>query len=285
MVKMKRLFTICLSMLLIMVLTLPVDANAATDVHLTKTKVALYVGQSTTLKLNGAKVKKWKSNDKNIATVNKNGKITAKKKGTTTIIATAKNGKTYKCKVTVKNVTLSKTKVTLEKGKSVTLKLNGSKVVKWSSDNKKIATVNSKGKVVAKGVGTTTIKAKAKNGKTYKCKVVVSKKDIYPDTSNYTEDEKKILNIFETTFREAGLTKFTDLMTQEEIDEYGLDIGMGHIGVFTTLSDAQEVAKGTADAIINTLPYSNSFYITEVSSVYGSNKVYVEISVGFPVML
>ena len=127
MVKMKRMFTICLSMLLILVLALPVDAKAATDVHLNKTKVTLYVGQSTTLKLSGAKVKKWKSNDKNIATINKNGKVTAKKKGTTTIVATTKNGKTYKCKVTVKNVSLSKTKVNLEKGKSVTLKLNGSK--------------------------------------------------------------------------------------------------------------------------------------------------------------
>ena len=165
--KKKKMFTICLSMLLVFVFMLSVDVKAATDVSLNKTKTTLYVGQSTTLKLSGAKVKKWKSNDKNIATVNKNGKVTAKKKGTTTIVATTKNSKTYKCKVTVKNVSLSKTKVTLEKGKSVTLKLNGSKVVKWSSDNKKIATINKNGKVVAKGVGTTTIKAKAKNGKTY----------------------------------------------------------------------------------------------------------------------
>lgn len=251
-------------MLLILVLTLPVDAKAATDVHLTKTKVTLYVGQSTTLKLNGAKVKKWKSNDKNIATVNKNGKVTAKKKGTTTIVATAKNGKTYKSKVTVKNVSLSKTKVTLVKGKSITLKLNGSKVVKWSSDNEKIATVNSKGKVVAKGVDTTTIKAKAKNGKTYKCEVVVSKKessDLYPDTSNYTEDEKKILDIFETTLRKEGFYKTTDVMTKEEIKEWGPDAGMGWGEGHCTLETATIQAA----------------YMIEFMNVCGYNMFYIEI--------
>lgn len=271
MVKMKRLFTICLSMLLILVLTLPVDAKAATDASLNKTKTTLYVGQSTTLKLNGAKVKKWKSNNKNIATVNKNGKVVAKKKGTTTIVATTKNGKTYKCKVTVKNVSLSKTKVTLEKGKSITLKLNGNKVTKWSSDNKKIATVNSKGKIVAKGVGTTTIKAKAKNGKTYKCKVVVnkkeSKKDLYPDTSNYTEEEKQILEILETTLRNAGFSKTTDIMTQEEIMEWGPTGGAGWGENSCTLEGATNEAMNLIE-FMNMRGYT-MFYIEVVGTSNG----------------
>ena len=44
--------------------------------------------------------------------------------------------------------------------------------VKWSSSNKKVATVNSKGKVVAKKKGTAKISAKV-GGKTYRCKVTV----------------------------------------------------------------------------------------------------------------
>ena len=275
MVKMKRMFTICLSMLLILVLALPVDAKAATDVHLNKTKTTLYVGQSTTLKLSGAKVKKWKSNDKNIATVNKNGKVVAKKKGTTTIVATTKNGKTYKCKVTVKNVSLSKTKVTLEKGKSITLKLNGNKVTKWSSDNKKIATVNKNGKVVAKGVGTTTIKAKAKNGKTYKCKVVVKekKKDIYPDTSNYTKEEKQILDIFETTLRNAGFSKTTDVMTKEEIKMFGPTGGMGWGEEKVSLSNAQYIADGLVD-YMSSSGYT-MFYIEVLGTSNGKTTIIV----------
>ncbi len=47
----------------------------------------------------------WKSSDEKVATVDKNGKVTAKEltaDGTTTITATTKNGKTAECKVTVK---------------------------------------------------------------------------------------------------------------------------------------------------------------------------------------
>lgn len=252
-----------------------VPADALSKVKLNKTKTTLYVGQSTTLKLSGAKVKKWKSNDKNIATVNKNGKVVAKKKGTTTIVATTKNGKTYKCKVTVKNVSLNKTKVTLEKGKSVTLKLNGSKVTKWSSDNKKIATVNSKGKVVAKEVGITTIKAKAKNGKIYKCKVVVSKKenkkDFYPDTSNYSEEEKQILSIFETTLRNAGFSKTTDIMTKEEIEMFGPDIGMGWGEGHCTL-DSVVAETENMISFMSTRGY-NVFYIEILGTSNGETTI------------
>ena len=45
----------------------------------------------------------WKSSNKKIATVDKNGKVTAKKKGTCVITCTTKNGKkTAKCKVKVR---------------------------------------------------------------------------------------------------------------------------------------------------------------------------------------
>ncbi len=72
---------------------------------------------------------------------------------------------------------LNLTKATLTKKKganhSVTLKMQWAKgKVKWSSSNKKVATVNSKGKVVAKKKGTAKISAKV-GGKTYRCKVTV----------------------------------------------------------------------------------------------------------------
>ena len=102
------------------------------------------------------------------------GKVTAKKKGTAVI--TAKIGsKKYKCKITVKALALSKTKVTLEAGKNTTLKLDTNKKIKWNSSNKNIASVNAKGKVTAKKAGKATITATV-GKKKYKCIVTVPDK-------------------------------------------------------------------------------------------------------------
>ena len=71
-------------------------------------------------------------------------------------------------------IELNKTKLTLNKGKSFELKLKNAKAskIKWTSANKKIASVK-KGKVTALKKGKTTITAKYK-GKSYKCKVTVN---------------------------------------------------------------------------------------------------------------
>lgn len=68
---------------------------------------------------------------------------------------------------------LNKTKLTISVGQKVTLKVKGSrKKAKWSSSNKKVATVNQKGKVRAKQAGKTTIMAKV-GKKKYRCKITV----------------------------------------------------------------------------------------------------------------
>ena len=77
-----------------------------------------------------------------------------------------------------KKTALNKSKVTVTTGDSYILKLLSSKKkaitknVKWSTSNKKIATVSSKGVVKAVKKGTATITAKYK-GKKYTCKVTV----------------------------------------------------------------------------------------------------------------
>ncbi len=157
------------------------EVEAKAKVKLNKTKLTLVKGKSYTLKVMGNKKKiKWSTSNKKVAIVNSKGKVTGKKAGTCTI--TAKIGsKKYKCKVTVKNpIKLNKTKVTLNKGKTYTLKVSGTKKkVKWSTSNKKVATVNSKGKVTAKKKGTCTITAKA-DGLTVKSKITVQNKKSIP---------------------------------------------------------------------------------------------------------
>lgn len=76
-----------------------------------------------------------------------------------------------------KVVKLNKSKLTLQTGKTSKLKLkNTKKKVKWSSKNKKIATVSRKGVVKAVSVGKTTITAKS-GKKKYSCKVTVVMSD------------------------------------------------------------------------------------------------------------
>ena len=71
---------------------------------------------------------------------------------------------------------LNKESVTMSPATTVTLKLEGkSGKVKWSSDNKAVATVNSKGVVTAKAKGTANIQAVCK-GETYTCAVTVKYK-------------------------------------------------------------------------------------------------------------
>ena len=78
-----------------------------TGIKLNKTSTTLTEGQSETLKAtitpSDATDKKvtWSTKNSNVATVDANGKVTAKKAGTTTIIAKSSNGKTATCKITV----------------------------------------------------------------------------------------------------------------------------------------------------------------------------------------
>ena len=139
------------------------------------------------------KTVKWTTSNSAVATVNSNGKVTAKGKGTAIIKATAADGsgENATCTVTVvtpkksvSSVTLKKTSLTMQVGKTEILKVTVKptnaviKNVIWTSSNTKVATVDSKGKVKAIGKGTATITATAADGsgKNAACKVTVVKK-------------------------------------------------------------------------------------------------------------
>ena len=87
-----------------------------------------------------------------------------------------------------KKVQLNKKTVTLEVGKKVTLKLKNvpkKKKIRWSSNKKKIASVNKKGVVTAKKTGKTKITAKV-SGKKYVCKVTVITKKTQDNATSTT---------------------------------------------------------------------------------------------------
>ncbi len=158
-------------------------------------QLTLKKGKTFTLKtkvtVTGKASKKvaYKSSNKKVATVNANGKIIAKKKGTATITVYSKADKKKTCKIKVTvgtpvtKVKLNKTKANLNIGKTLTLKTTlspkkpSNKGIIWKSSNTKVATVTSKGVVKAKKAGTVTITATAKDGSGKKaaCKITVKK--------------------------------------------------------------------------------------------------------------
>lgn len=146
------------------------------SVSLNKTSATLYTTKTLTLKPTvlpenaTTKTVTWKSSNTKVATVDANGKVTAVGSGTATITCTTDNrDRTATCKITVlkkkevASLTLNKESQNMYKGRSVNLKaIVGPsdatfKDVKWTSSNKKVATVDSKGKVTAVGAGKATI--------------------------------------------------------------------------------------------------------------------------------
>lgn len=141
-----------------------------------------------TTAIKGDKIKSAKSSNKKVVQVTvKNGKLTIKglKAGKATVTVTSTKGAKATVKITVQKqkVATKKLKATvstkqiLKKGKKVTLKVaktpfTAQDTVKWTSSNKKIATVTSKGVVKGLKKGTATITAKA-GKKVVKFKVTV----------------------------------------------------------------------------------------------------------------
>ncbi|BCN30568.1 glycosyl hydrolase 53 family protein [Anaeromicropila herbilytica] len=159
------------------------DTTNTTKAPATPKTKTIYEGQDYTIKVKNlskdAKVT-YKSSNKSIATVNKNGKVVAKASGTVTITVKVKDkDKSYDLTVTITvkapSIIFTDSIDSLKVGKSYDfdVKLNGlSGKVTWSTSDKSVAVINSKGEVKAKKKGTVYIYAKV-NGKTVKYKLVV----------------------------------------------------------------------------------------------------------------
>ena len=121
--KQAKVFAGLLSMSLAVSLMTPLQGvsgqAARRKIALSKKSVTMTVGQKKTIRIKNAKGKriKWSIKKKSIARYKKSGKyavkLTAKKKGTTTLTCKVKNGKwkSYRCKVKVKKATLVRTPV------------------------------------------------------------------------------------------------------------------------------------------------------------------------------
>ena len=161
-------------------------------IELNASSVVLKVKQSTSgLKVTkiaeGDSIVSWKSSNPKVVKVSKKGKLTAKKVGKATVTITLKSGvsKTMPVKVQKKAVKTTKitglsSQMTLNKGAQKVLKpirqpFTSVEKITYSSSNKKIVSVTSKGKLKALKAGAAKITVKA-GKKKFVIKVTVPKK-------------------------------------------------------------------------------------------------------------
>ncbi len=127
---------------------------------------------------------------------------------------------------------LSKTSISLQVGKSCTLKVkNNKKKVKWSTSSKKIAKVTKKGKVTAVQKGTCRVYAKV-SGKKLSCRVVVyapksstssTTEAVKNNNSNKTTESTKKPNTNKTTEKTTAASSKTTENTKKDCSTLGHD--------------------------------------------------------------
>ena len=157
------------------------DVSEPTSVSLNKTALTLDVGKSYTLTKtvspsNAVTSYTWSSLNTSVATVDGNGKVTAKKAGTATITVKTSNGKTATCKVTVSLPTPQITGLANTTGgiKVSWSKVNGAYGYRvyqktsngWKRIKNTTATSFTDSSVTANQTKTYTIRCIDKNGKT-----------------------------------------------------------------------------------------------------------------------
>ena len=231
------------------------------SVELNQTTLELIAGKEATLtatvKPDDAtnKTVTWSSNNETVATVDNNGKVTAKAAGEA--IITAKVGdkqvtcnvKVTAAEVAVESVTLDQSSLELIAGKEATLTATvkpdnaTNRTVAWESNATNVATVDNNGKVTAKAEGTAIITAKA-GDKTATCTVTVTKADV--KVTQITISGKNTLNVNDVATLTADVqpgdaTNKTVVWTSENPDVVKVENGK-----VTALMPGQAVIKATA---------------------------------------
>lgn len=146
---------------------------------------------------------------------------------------------------------LNSSRITLNPGKSYTLKVNGTKLTPaWRSSNSKIVTVNKKGRITAKKAGTAKITATL-GGKKFVCTVTVKKASASSNKTvqNYT----KVKNYLNKNGRysedgsryiEMAIDADTTAVLSYDPKENKLDIGL-------TLRVEEENIVSTVDVVVS----------------------------------
>ncbi|MBP5656272.1 Ig domain-containing protein, partial [Candidatus Saccharibacteria bacterium] len=247
----------------------------------------LYPGQQISLKPRiipdyaNNKLLSYSSSDNNVATADDNGKVFAKKAGTTVITIKSADGPEAQTKITVMNqvvassIQLSETRLSLQKGKKATITATViprnavNKTLKWESSDPKIATVTQSG--VIKGIkdgkatitvsnytqtvfsdtGETALSAET-GGKTVKAKIKVTVSTApYPTTGSMENTKyhgghkfrRETMAIIEDHRKDFYYYNYsTKIKKRGGYTKYVKDLG----GIFSALADQRKIKVRTA---------------------------------------
>lgn len=191
----------------------------------------------------------WESSDSEVASVNANGKVKGLKGGMALITCTADDGGYMaSCRVKVREVvtsiTLNKTsakipvKKTLQLNAKVESNFATNPKVTWSSSKPNIASINKKGLITAKKVGTAVIKCKAndKSGEVAKCTVrVVNPVKQFVISDNYMTLSEGRSKTIKTQIKPANATIKNIEWTSSDTD----------IAIVSTKGKVTGIAEGT----------------------------------------
>lgn len=166
---------------------------------------------------------------------------------------------------------LNKTKLTLIKGQSYQLKLNGyNKTIKWSSSKNSVVSVAKNGKITAKAKGAAIITAYA-GSKKYLCKVVVETPKLSAANMNIYVGAKKTLKISGTTQKVVWVSSNKNIAT---VNGQGVIVGKkaGTVNIIAVVNNrkfgCKVVVKKKSTSGKPSYPVSSYVWIPRTGSKY-----------------
>lgn len=231
---------------------------------LNKTQLVLKVKQTANLKLSGTSRKvTWKSSKKSVASVNKKGKVTAKKQGSAVITASV-GGKRYSCQVQVvkeenqdssdtkvpqdateqpvikvSGITLNKNEITITNGYSqqLTATVQPSNAtdqsLRWESSDNGVVSVDANGRITGCSVGTAVVNV-ACAGVTASCVVHVVAEEPQIGIRLLAQSNPPVYYVIlsVTNYRQKPLTIHTPIVFN--LEDGPVDLYMADDGDFIT---------------------------------------------------
>ncbi len=209
----------------------------------------------------------YSSDNENVVTIDKNGRISTVGEGKAVISVSSKDDPTKSdtITVTVKNpvtdIEVDKNDIVINKGENETITVTvnpnnaTNKEVEFSSTNENIVTVNKDGKITAVGEGTAIITVKSKDNPDITETVVVTVK--IPVTEITAADDFTI---------NLGESKNVEAKTNDDATNKGLIYDSSNPGAVKVDSDGNAVAVGEGSAII-TITSKDNPDITETVTV------------------